>query len=161
MPVAYRPDGRNSLFGAGHMGGANGDNPASNRLGDAKAIARLVGRTAMICVNSPEETVARKRRMVADLCRLLGSQIDGQAPAPPAPAVSQQFPASQDGRSLPPRVEQTLTRLLVGDSEKQIAVQLGLSRHTVYCYVKSLYRRYEVSSRGELLARFIDSGTRA
>jgi DNA-binding CsgD family transcriptional regulator len=56
---------------------------------------------------------------------------------------------------LSPRHRQTLQRLLAGDSEKQIAAHLGVSPHTVHVYVKALYRRFDVSSRGELLARFI------
>jgi DNA-binding CsgD family transcriptional regulator len=54
--------------------------------------------------------------------------------------------------SLPPRVRQTLDCLLEGDSEKQVAARLGLSRHTVHQYVTDLYRRLGVSSRAELLA---------
>ena len=52
-----------------------------------------------------------------------------------------------------PRQRQTLRRLLAGDSEKQVAINLGVSRHTVHVYVKALYRHFEVASRGELLAR--------
>jgi DNA-binding CsgD family transcriptional regulator len=98
--------------------------------------------------------------MVADLCRLLGSQLNGEAQASQPRPIAPIFPPPDDGQSLSPRVQQTLTRMLVGDSEKQIAIQLGVSRHTVHCYVKSLYRRFKVSSRGELLARFIDSAPR-
>ncbi len=50
------------------------------------------------------------------------------------------------------RLRQTLGCLLEGDSEKQVALRLGLSRHTVHEYVKTLYRRFDVSSRAELLA---------
>jgi DNA-binding CsgD family transcriptional regulator len=57
--------------------------------------------------------------------------------------------------SLPPRVRKVLDRLLVGDSEKEAAAALRLSRGTVHQYVKVLYRRLEVESRAELLARFI------
>lgn len=56
---------------------------------------------------------------------------------------------------LSPRVRQTLDRLLEGDSEKQIAAKLGVSRHTVHVYIKNLYRHFSVNSRGELLARFV------
>lgn len=66
---------------------------------------------------------------------------------PPAPAVS-----------LSPRMRQTLERLLAGDSEKEIAVRLGVSRHTVHVYVKTLYRRFDVCSRWELFARFVRRG---
>ena len=56
---------------------------------------------------------------------------------------------------LAPRVRQTLTALLQGDSEKQIAARLGLQRSTVHGYVRELYRQYGVRSRGELMARFV------
>jgi DNA-binding CsgD family transcriptional regulator len=59
-----------------------------------------------------------------------------------------------EGKSLGPRLRQTLGRLLAGDSEKQIALRLDISRHTVHVYVKNLYRRFEVNSRGELMAKF-------
>lgn len=54
---------------------------------------------------------------------------------------------------LPPRVRQVLVCLMEGDSEKQVALRLGISPHTVHDYVKQLHHRFEVSSRGELLAR--------
>ncbi|HVT90590.1 MAG TPA: LuxR C-terminal-related transcriptional regulator [Tepidisphaeraceae bacterium] len=54
---------------------------------------------------------------------------------------------------LAPRLAQTLAALLEGDSEKQIAQKLGLSHHTIHNYVKALHQRFEVSSRGELLAK--------
>ena len=58
---------------------------------------------------------------------------------------------------LSPRLRQTLHRLLVGDSEKQVARHLALSKHTVHVYVKALYREYNVNSRGELLAKFVNA----
>lgn len=54
---------------------------------------------------------------------------------------------------LPNRVRQVLFCLMEGDSEKQVALRLGISRHTVHEHVRRLYRRFDVSSRGELLAR--------
>jgi DNA-binding NarL/FixJ family response regulator len=56
---------------------------------------------------------------------------------------------------LPPRVRETLDCLLDGDSEKQAASRMGLSRETVHQYVKALYRHYQVASRAELLARVL------
>jgi DNA-binding CsgD family transcriptional regulator len=55
--------------------------------------------------------------------------------------------------ALPPRLSQTLDELLQGKSEKEIALRLELSRHTIHNYVKALHQRFGVSSRGELLAR--------
>ncbi|MBY0456286.1 MAG: helix-turn-helix transcriptional regulator [Gemmataceae bacterium] len=56
---------------------------------------------------------------------------------------------------LPPRVREALACLLEGDSEKQIALRMGLSRATVHQYVTALYRHYQVTSRAELLARVL------
>jgi DNA-binding CsgD family transcriptional regulator len=61
---------------------------------------------------------------------------------------------AQDPNSdLPPRLHQTLEALANGASEKEVSIQLGISRHTVHNYVKALHERLGVSSRGELLAK--------
>jgi DNA-binding CsgD family transcriptional regulator len=61
--------------------------------------------------------------------------------------------AKDPASTLPPRLSQTLDELLQGRSEKEIALRLELSRHTIHNYVKALHQRFGVSSRGELLAR--------
>jgi DNA-binding CsgD family transcriptional regulator len=66
--------------------------------------------------------------------------------------------AGSDLAGLPHRVRQTLDCLLDGDSEKQVALRLGLCRATVHQYVTDLYRRLGVSSRAELLSRFVRLG---
>jgi DNA-binding CsgD family transcriptional regulator len=108
--------------------------------------------------------MAHQRRLVADLCRMLDPQPGagahgrgnrgtngkenrrGHSADRPLPAAA--------GR-LSPRMGQTLERLLAGDSEKEIAARFGRSRHTVHVYVKKLYQRFGVSSRGELFALFV------
>ena len=62
---------------------------------------------------------------------------------------------SSDARDITPREHQTLELLLNGLSEKQIAGRLGLSHNTVHHYVKALHRHFGVSSRSELLARWV------
>lgn len=57
--------------------------------------------------------------------------------------------------ALSPRQEQVLEQLLAGRSEKEAAAGLGISRHTVHVYVKSLYARFGVHSRAELMSRFV------
>jgi DNA-binding NarL/FixJ family response regulator len=57
--------------------------------------------------------------------------------------------------TLPRRLRQTLTLLLEGDSEKQVAMRMGVSHATVHQYVSVLYRRFDVHSRGELMARVL------
>ncbi|MCA9211703.1 MAG: helix-turn-helix transcriptional regulator [Planctomycetales bacterium] len=55
---------------------------------------------------------------------------------------------------VPPQCRRVLLHLLRGLSEKQIAAELDVSRHTVHEHVKKIYIRYGVSSRGELHAIF-------
>lgn len=58
---------------------------------------------------------------------------------------------------LPPRLRQTLECLLTGVTERQTAEKLSLSVHTVHDYVKALYQHFGVSSRGELMAKWIQT----
>lgn len=53
------------------------------------------------------------------------------------------------------RLRETLSLLLSGLGEKQIARALDLSTKTVHDYVGMLYKHFRVSSRGELFAYFI------
>ncbi len=53
--------------------------------------------------------------------------------------------------ALPARLRKTLDCLLSGDSEKQAALALGLSKATVHEYVGLLYRHFGVNSRSELM----------
>ncbi len=126
----------------------------SNRLGDLKSLIQIVNRLDAATTQSCEDAVAHQRAMVACLCRMLGACLNGEPLSIIAEASARQ---NLEGCDLPPRVRQTLGRLLAGDSEKQIAAKMGLSPHTVHCYIKALYRSYEVSSRGELLSRFVTS----
>jgi DNA-binding CsgD family transcriptional regulator len=60
---------------------------------------------------------------------------------------------SRDGLSR--RLSQTLSLLLDGKSEKEVARVMGLSPRTVHEYVTALYQHFQVSSRAELLAYFV------
>jgi DNA-binding CsgD family transcriptional regulator len=65
-------------------------------------------------------------------------------------------PPGQDPISrLSPRQRDVLACLLEGDSEQQAALRLGLTQATAHQYVKAVYRGLQVSTRGELLARFV------
>ena len=58
---------------------------------------------------------------------------------------------------LPPRLRQTLSLLLAGDTERQVALKMSLSVHTVHDYVKTLYTHFGVSSRSSLLAKWMQT----
>ncbi|MDF1809744.1 MAG: LuxR C-terminal-related transcriptional regulator [Phycisphaerales bacterium] len=57
--------------------------------------------------------------------------------------------------SLTTRRLEVLARLIEGDSEKQIAFHFGVGKATIHDHILAIYRHFEVSSRGELLAKFI------
>jgi DNA-binding CsgD family transcriptional regulator len=61
--------------------------------------------------------------------------------------------------TLAPRLRKILACLLAGSSEKELACQLGLSKHTIHEYVRQIYKKFSVNSRGELMARWVSSDT--
>ena len=107
----------------------------SSQAGNGKAVFRTIG-----AAPTPTDGTQARRKLLADWCRSLGDTIK---------------PPTADTAGLSPRHVQTLQCLLAGDSEKEIANRLGVSRHTVHAYVKGLYRHFKVASRGELTARFV------
>jgi DNA-binding CsgD family transcriptional regulator len=88
---------------------------------------------------------ARQRRLVHlfhhELWRYVGTAL-ARRPGEPFAGLS-------------PRLREVLSCLLEGDGEKQAALRLGLSRHTVHDYVTALYRRFGVAGRAELMAWFM------
>jgi DNA-binding CsgD family transcriptional regulator len=85
----------------------------------------------------------REARLLNVFHAELGRLIGGPLVAATDSAVDQ----------LSPRLRATLACLLEGDSEKQAAARLGLSRSTVHQYITALYRHFSVQSRAQLLAR--------
>jgi DNA-binding CsgD family transcriptional regulator len=53
------------------------------------------------------------------------------------------------------RLRETLSELLEGKSEKEVAAALKLRPRTVHEYITSIYRHFDVSSRAELMAYFV------
>lgn len=60
---------------------------------------------------------------------------------------------SSPNQWLTPREKEVLDRLILGRSVKEIAADLGRSQHTMHDHVKSLHRKLNARSRGELIAR--------
>lgn len=90
--------------------------------------------------------------MLATFCKLMGEHATGK------PLL-----AKQDGIAKPTwpklarRESEVLELLGQGKSEKEVANALKISTHTVHVHVKSIYRKLGVTSRGELLARYLGS----
>jgi Bacterial regulatory proteins, luxR family len=55
---------------------------------------------------------------------------------------------------LPDYLRRTFEKLVAGASEKEAAMQLGVTTSTLHSYVKQLYVRLDVKSRGGLITRF-------
>lgn len=98
-------------------------------------------------LHEPPNLDGAKRRLfrllVAELYRLHRSHDSG---------------AEATARDLPPRQQQVLDRLLRGQAAKRIAWEMNLSRWTVDEHVRTLYARFGVRNRAELMARFIPPG---
>ena len=79
------------------------------------------------------------------------------------PLIGRQLVCASEPRPemLAPRLRETLACLMEGDSEKQVAARLGISHPTVHQYVTTLYRRFGVQSRGQLLAYILKRAGRA
>ena len=107
-------------------------------------------RSKLLSPSPPVDDPTARKRLFAEFIRVVEPQdkTDGKS-------LQATVGAKRPLPNLSPRMRQTLDRLLVGDSEKQIARHLGVSKHTVHVYVKALYRGFEVCSRGELLAKFV------
>src|SRR5687768_14843685 len=103
----------------------------SSRIGDLRPLLRMM---KPLEGTMGADTVERNRQRIATILRAMGDQMP-PAPAKPTPttAPSQQHSAplsspAPDVAELAPRLQQTLRHLLCGDSEKQIAAKLALSR---------------------------------
>jgi DNA-binding CsgD family transcriptional regulator len=76
-----------------------------------------------------------------------------------APLIDRELfrsPEALDQRRLSRRQQEVLLMLLSGDSEKEIAARLSRSIHTIHTFVGQIYELFDVQSRGELMAMFID-----
>jgi DNA-binding CsgD family transcriptional regulator len=136
---------------------------ASSGIGRIRPLLRIELKSLLAATQMGDggvRTPEQYRVKVAEACRQLArfrrAALKGVTVAEGESAAMKQS-RGLEGRilGLSPRLRETLAGLLDGASEKQIARQLGLSRHTVHTYVKALHNEFGVSSRGELLARFI------
>jgi DNA-binding NarL/FixJ family response regulator len=91
---------------------------------------------------SDRRPISERERRLLHLFHFELWRLWENAPVPPA--------SPWDG--LPPRLQQTLVLLRGGDSEKRIAMKLGLSNHTIHDNVKRLHAFYGVSNRAGLMA---------
>tara|TARA_R110000782_G_scaffold175732_1_gene266847 strand:- start:14163 stop:15083 length:921 start_codon:yes stop_codon:yes gene_type:complete len=91
--------------------------------------------------HAPAGTHRANTRTLAALIPLLARRV--WKALPPSGPISWMTDREQD----------VLNRLILGKSVRNIADELGRSPHTVHDHVKSLHRKLNASSRGELVAR--------
>ena len=121
-----------------------GDNLFSHfRVSDGRSCLGFIMWTLFGATPFQRKDARLVRLLNAELARLVGGVLsDGTDPI----------------AALPPRLRKTLDRLLVGDSEKQAALALGLSKATVHEYVGLLYRHFGVNSRSEMMVECLSRG---
>jgi len=130
----------NCLVGVDHTVWCFGSLP----LGDGNELAGVLVAGAA----GPRDFTPWEKVIISELHAAVAPLIGGPLArfADPSPAA------------LPPRVRQVLKCLLEGDSDKQVAARLRLSRHTVNEYADRIFRHFGVQSRPELLARWVRRG---
>ncbi len=105
---------------------------------------------AAVLVRAPGEPdfTPRQKAVVAEANAAIAGMVGGTLArfTEPSPA------------HLPPRARQVLRCLLEGESDKLIVTRLGIGRHTVNQYVKHIFRHFGVTTRAELLARWVRRG---
>ena len=124
--------------------------PASRRVDHCvHSFLPLADGDVVACV-----TVRREagRRQFSTRDRAIVCTLHGQAGWIYRPDV---MLASPETRMLSRRERETLQYLLAGKGEKQIAAAMGRSFNTIHHYVKALHRHFRVSSRSELLSRWV------
>jgi DNA-binding CsgD family transcriptional regulator len=112
-----------------------------------KIVAQSIGRETLVMLarGAGEEGFTERDAYLTDLCL-------SEMAWPFSAELNYVDPKVEQ---LQPRLKKVMTHLLEGDSEKQVALKLKLSPHTVHEYVKDLYVELGVCSRGELLAQFV------
>jgi DNA-binding NarL/FixJ family response regulator len=106
----------------------------------------------------------------ADFLRGLRGALKGEAPLPPklARSLMDEFarlashPASAEDRAqapdLTPREQEVLELIAFGKSDKEIAVQLSLSLHTVKTHVRSILSKLQAVNRREAARLAVQQG---
>lgn len=122
-------------------------------LGDESSVLRAI--------ESGASGYLLKDELLDDLTVSIHQVMQGEAPLSAAVAryllrqVQRRLtePTPEPERALTPREHQVLTAFARGASYKEVAVECDISLHTVRDYVKTLYRKLGVHSRGEAVSK--------
>lgn len=115
--------------------------------------ALRAGAIGYLLKDQPRETIIRALRGI----------LSGEPPLSPVIArrllkvFAPETPAADDAR-LSPREREALTLVAKGLKLSEVAAQLGVTRNTAAGYVKSVYRKLNVSSRAEATLEAVRMG---
>jgi DNA-binding CsgD family transcriptional regulator len=144
-----------------------GEMPEAAASALIKHVAGNVGRGPRLATADDGRVLISYGKPAGDVCSVIAVKMDA-GPATLKTAMTLQMLhafvepsllparpsfAAAARRDLAPRVREVLRAVADGLCEKEVADRLGISRHTVHVYVKTLYKHFEVKSRAELLVR--------
>ncbi|WP_374712904.1 response regulator [Symbiobacterium terraclitae] len=126
---------------------------------DAMAALQLGAAGYLVKSVAPETLAARIREalrgdvpvsgsVVRNVLRAMSAPPSGPQPVP----IRQSAPSEPDGGMLSPREIQILRRIAAGNTNREIAEQLGLSENTVKNYVKSILAKLNLENRVQAAA---------
>lgn len=127
---------------------------ADDYIYSIRPLPHIPARGSLLNVNRPKDAPlygSRERRLI----RLLHAELN--------PFIGTRLATHYHHNlaGLTPRRRDVLERLLQGDSEKEAAHHLSISCDTLHEHVQALYAHFNVHSRGELLAHFIQRRPKA
>lgn len=103
-------------------------------------------------VKAGAHSICMMGQVLTSLPRVLGHLVEGHAILPFE--VLKRLTGDQ-GDALTRREHEILGLLVDGLTNFQISARLGLSENTVKYYLKAIYQKLEVSSRGGAIARYV------
>jgi DNA-binding CsgD family transcriptional regulator len=107
------------------------------------------------------ESYLRVRSSTGQWLSIWGSIMDGDTGNDGVSIVIQPAPTSDIARilslayGLSPREQQVLQLVISGTASAAIAAQLQVSPHTVQSHLKSLFAKFAVKSRGQLVSKIV------
>ncbi|MEM8773798.1 MAG: response regulator transcription factor [Pseudomonadota bacterium] len=103
-------------------------------------------------VKSGANSVCMMTQVLTSLPRILGRLVEGHSIVPTD--ILRKL-TSENNDSLSRREHEILTLLVDGLTNFQISSRLGLSENTVKYYLKAIYQKLQVNSRGAAIAKYV------
>lgn len=103
-------------------------------------------------IKSGANSVCMMSQILTSLPRILGKLVEGHSIVPTD--ILRRL-TSENADSLSRREHEILALLVDGLTNFQISARLGLSENTVKYYLKAIYQKLDVNSRGAAIAKYV------